>query len=174
MDRTEVDVLLAVQRHTSAGARRAAQGLSTAGEHAAAWIVLGALGVALDRRRRTDWVRATTVVVGAHGISVVVKRLARRVRPVHPELVAGVPVPSRWSFPSSHATSTTAAALAYGALLGSRAPLLAVPVMAWSRLALGVHYPSDVAAGSALGAATVLGAGRLRPPWGAGAARRAR
>jgi membrane-associated phospholipid phosphatase len=162
MRRTEVDVLLAVQRATSPAARRVARGLSLAGEHAAAWIVLGGLGAAVDRDRRAAWGRATAVVVGAHGVSVVVKRLARRVRPVHPELLPGVAVPSRWSFPSSHATSTTAAALAYGGLLGSRAPLLAVPVMAWSRLALGVHYPTDVAAGSALGAAVVVGARRLQ------------
>ena len=47
--------------------------------------------------------------------------------------------PSRLSFPSSHATSTTAAAVLYGGLLRSRAPLAVVPVMALSRLVLGVH-----------------------------------
>lgn len=162
MSRAEIDVLLVVQRHTPPAARSLARALSLAGEHAAAWILVGAGGVVLDPRRRGAWARAAGVVVGAHGVSVVVKRVARRVRPTHPELLAGVGVPSRWSFPSSHATSTTAAALAYGALLGTRAPLLAVPVMAWSRLALGVHYPSDVAAGSALGAAVVLASRRGR------------
>jgi len=158
----EVDLLLAVQRHTPPAALRLAQGLSLAGEHAAAWAALGLVGSALDRERRGAWGRATATVVVAHGVSVVVKRVARRVRPTHPDLVAHVGVPSRWSFPSSHATSTTAAAVAYGALLGSPLPLLAVPAMAWSRLALGVHYPSDVAAGSALGVAVALAGPRLR------------
>ena len=62
-----------------------------------------------------------------------------------------------------HATSTTAAAVAYGRLLGSPAPGAAVPLMAWSRLALGVHFPSDVALGSALGAGVALLAGPRRP-----------
>jgi membrane-associated phospholipid phosphatase len=49
----------------------------------------------------------------------------------------------------------------YGGLLRSRAPLAVVPVMALSRLVLGVHYPTDVAIGSALGAGVALAARRL-------------
>ena len=53
--------------------------------------------------------------------------------------------------PFLHSTSSFAAAQAYGRLL-PRAPLLgAAGAMAFSRLYLGVHYPSDVAAGAALG-----------------------
>jgi membrane-associated phospholipid phosphatase len=71
--------------------------------------------------------------------------------------------PSRLSFPSAHATSTTAAAVLYGGLL--RRPLVAalVPPMALSRLVLGVHYPSDVLAGSLLGASVAAAARRLSP-----------
>jgi undecaprenyl-diphosphatase len=63
--------------------------------------------------------------------------------------------PTGLSFPSSHSTSSFAAASAYGRLL-PRVPLYAAAsAMALSRLYLGVHYPSDVAAGAALG--TVVG-----------------
>jgi membrane-associated phospholipid phosphatase len=71
--------------------------------------------------------------------------------------------PSRLSFPSAHATSTTAAALLFGALLRRPLAALLVPPMAASRLVLGVHYPSDVLAGSALGAAVAAVARRLPP-----------
>lgn len=62
------------------------------------------------------------------------------------------------SFPSGHATTTLATAVAFGALF-PRARwtllLLALPVAA-TRLVLGSHYPSDVVAGGAIGAAFAL------------------
>jgi membrane-associated phospholipid phosphatase len=92
-------------------------------------------------------------VVGAHAASIVVKRVVRRSRPDHPDVRVLAGTPSRLSFPSSHATSTAAAAVLYGGLTGRRSVSAVVPLMVVSRMVLGVHYPSDVLAGSALGAA---------------------
>ncbi|WP_037658163.1 phosphatase PAP2 family protein, partial [Streptomyces aurantiacus] len=60
----------------------------------------------------------------------------------------------RHSFPSSHASSAVAAALAYGALrpVGARLVPPLAAAMCVSRMVVGVHYPSDIAAGAALGA----------------------
>lgn len=139
---------------------RVARGMSFFGEHAAGWLAMGALGALVDRRRRRDWVAATAAVAVAHGASVGVKRVVRRPRPDDPRVRVLVGTPSRLSFPSAHATSTTAAAVLFGALL--RKPLVAalVPPMAVSRMVLGVHYPTDVLAGSALGAAVAVAARR--------------
>lgn len=137
--------------------------LSHAGEHAGAWIAVGALGTLVDRRRRAAWATATASVVAAHGASVVLKRVARRHRPTDERVLVRVGVPSRWSMPSSHATSTTAAAVVFAPLVGVPTwPL--VPAMALSRMVLGVHYPSDVLAGSLLGAVTAAAAPRLVRP----------
>jgi membrane-associated phospholipid phosphatase len=135
---------------------RAARGMSVFGEHAVGWLAMGALGALVDRKRRRDWVTATAAVALAHGASVGVKRVVRRPRPDDPRVQVHVGTPSRLSFPSAHATSTTAAAVLFGALL--RKPLAAalVPTMAVSRMVLGVHYPTDVLAGSALGAAVAV------------------
>jgi len=139
---------------------RVARGMSLFGEHAAGWLAFGAAGALLDRRRRRDWVAATAAVAVAHGVSVGVKRVVRRPRPHDPRVQVLVGTPSRLSFPSAHATSTTAAAVLFCSLL--RKPLVAalVPPMAVSRLVLGVHYPTDVLAGSAIGAAVAVAARR--------------
>lgn len=138
-----------------------ARGMSLFGEHAAGWLAIGLAGAALDRPRRAEWLGSAAAVAFAHGTSIGVKRVVRRRRPEHPSVRVLVGTPSRLSFPSSHATSTTAAALLYSGLLGRRAPLAVIPLMALSRLVLGVHYPSDVATGTALGAAVAAGSRRL-------------
>jgi membrane-associated phospholipid phosphatase len=83
----------------------------------------------------------------------VVKRVVKRTRHDDDSVLVLVGTPSRLSFPSAHATSTTAAAVLYGGLTGRRLSPLLVPPMLVSRMVLGVHYPSDVVAGSVLGAA---------------------
>jgi len=60
--------------------------------------------------------------------------------------------PSDLSFPSAHATSSTAAAVLLCRAIRSPLPLILVPLMALSRLVLGVHYPTDVLAGIGIGA----------------------
>lgn len=161
----EVRALGAVQRAVvSPPLLRVAHGMSLFGEHAAGWLAVGAAGALLDRPRRREWLTATAGVAFAHGASVGVKRVVRRPRPADPAVLVRVGTPSRLSFPSAHATSTTAAAVLFGALLrgvgGGVAVALVVPPMALSRLVLGVHYPSDVVAGSLLGAAVAAVARR--------------
>ena len=138
-----------------------ARGLDRAGAHAATWLATAAVGACVDRGRRADWGRAGAAVFTAHAASVVVKRAARRVRPSHASLVEHVITPSRWSFPSSHAASTTAAAVVFAPLLG-RSVLLLPVAMAWSRMVLGVHYPTDVLVGTTLGALVGLASERRR------------
>ena len=129
-----------------------ARGLSHFGEHALGWMALGALGWAKGRRRE-EWAGGVAGVVAAHAAGVAVKRVVRRVRPDLQDVPPLVRTPSRLSFPSAHSTSTAAAAVGFAPMVGT-APMAAVAAaMLVSRVLLGVHYPSDVVSGAALGAA---------------------
>ncbi|MFF5975911.1 phosphatase PAP2 family protein [Streptomyces sp. NPDC012769] len=139
----------------------AARALSHGGEHAALWLAAGLTAAALDPPRRGGWLRGTALIGAAHLASSAVKRVVRRPRPCPEEYAPLVRTAGRYSFPSSHAGSAAAAAVAFTAL-HPPARSVAVPAaaaMCLSRLVVGVHYPTDVAAGALLGAA-VATAGR--------------
>jgi len=125
------------------------------GEHGLVWYGVGAAGMLLDGGRRGHWARSTAVVGGSYLISTSIKLAIGRKRPLVEDLPHLMATPTGLSFPSSHSSSSFAAARAYGTLLPSAPLYLAASAMAFSRLYLGVHYPSDIAAGAALG--TVIG-----------------
>src|SRR5687767_4206307 len=98
----------------------AARALSWAGEHGALWLAAGLAGAAVDGARRGAWLRATALTAGAHLVSMGVKRVVRRPRPAN--VAPLVRTAGRHSFPSSHAASAAAAAVAFG-MLGARGRL---------------------------------------------------
>ena len=147
------------------GLLTAARGLSHFGEHSIGWVAVSVIGAVLMPRRRGDWLVAGAGAFAAHAAAVLIKRVVRRKRPHHPAVAVNVGTPSQLSFPSAHATSTTAAAILMGRATGLPLPVLLVPPMALSRILLGVHYPSDVAFGIGLGAAVAGIAVRMREMW---------
>ena len=110
-----------------------------------------AAALLLTGRRQDAAVFLAVVVVGVAG-NRVLKEIVGRPRPdvrPHPESV------SEYSFPSGHAANTVAVYLGLlqvvrgrpwrGIVLGGGA--FVVVVVGFSRLATGVHYPSDILAG---------------------------
>ena len=124
---------------------------SLLGEHGIMWYSVCAIGAVAAPEHRRTFGRAAALVFGSFFANQAVKFVARRPRPELPGLPALVHTASQRSYPSAHATTSTAAAVTLSKLL-PRAPVYAFATgLALSRLYLGVHYPSDTVAGAALG-----------------------
>ena len=139
--------------------------LSTIGSAPAYFVVFTAIAVRLLRRRlhRSAAFVAVTNLGGA-ALNEVVKALVHRARPVVADPIAHA---AGLSFPSGHSQS---AVVGYSVLLllswtglrpvwrrvAAAAAVLMVLGIGLSRVALSVHYVSDVLAGYTLGAAWVL------------------
>jgi decaprenylphosphoryl-5-phosphoribose phosphatase len=132
-----------------------AKSLARSGEYGAIWFAAGLVAAAFDPPRRGRWLTAAALPPAAIGVNYGVKVLARRRRPVLDGLPPLGGAPSSLTFPSAHSTASFAAAAAMSRIAPGRARVLyaAAAAMALTRPYLGMHYPSDVLAGAALGLA---------------------
>lgn len=154
--RGEDAVLVAVQAALAhrPGVLPVATAMSHFGEHSLGWLAVSAAGAVAQPSRRRQWLAVGVGAFTAHAAAVVIKRVVRRPRPHHPAVAINVGTPSKLSFPSAHATSTTAAAMLLSRVTGRRLTVALVAPMLLSRMVLGVHYPTDVATGAVVGAVT--------------------
>lgn len=142
---------------------RAFYAASEVADFSVLWHLIGAGRALVDEREEAAAVRLSVCLgVEAALVNGPVKSLFNRSRPVDPTPRARqVRQPLTSSFPSGHAS---AAAMAATLLADrSRVPALwygVAAVVATSRIHVGIHHASDVAAGAALG--LVLGRVALR------------
>ncbi len=139
-------------------AEKAAQALAKSGENGYLWFGIGVIGALVDRRRRRQWGAAAAIGPAAIVLNFGIKLIVRRPRPQLEGLPPLGGAPSSLSFPSAHATASFAAATAMSRIAPELRVALfgAAALMAVTRPYLGMHYPSDVVVGAALG--TALGA----------------
>ena len=134
---------------------------------------VGLVAWLLWRGRRVDAIVVAVALVGATLFTDVVKELVARPRPPGPHLAPA----GGYSFPSGHTLNSTAtyglvALYAWRSGMAPTARRVAVAVLAaipflvgLSRIALGVHYPSDVLGGWLAGMAVVFAVAAItRPP----------
>jgi undecaprenyl-diphosphatase len=131
------------------------------------WLLrAGALALAIalavrGRRRAAAWLVVTVIIGGLVGVGL--KYLVGRARPVFDEPVY---VATGYSFPSGHALNSLLIALAVlvvlwpglgrtGRIVGTSLATLFVLVVGWDRVALGVHFVTDVIGGWTVAVAVV-------------------
>lgn len=146
-------VLLFLNQHASSGLDKLAIGFTNVGD-TGPMMGLGLLIVLglVRRKQRREALVFALAVGGSMLLTQVLKPLFARPRP---DLWVSIKPVFTYSFPSGHAMDTAAVATAVGFLLWQfRArwptrvlgPLFVLGV-GWSRMYLGVHFPSDVLAG---------------------------
>ena len=122
--------------------------ISKLGDGGAIWIALTLVLMLFRKTRRTGYMLALSLVLGL---------LIGRVRPydANPDFVLLIERLSDYSFPSGHTlASFEAAAVLLMQYRAKAVPALVLALLiAFSRLYLYVHYPSDVLAGALLGVA---------------------
>lgn len=138
------------------------------GVKSAAWLAAASV-LALfgdGRARRASVVTAASTLTAQAVVNVLMKPLFRRRRPFQQQRLSPrllILPPRQPSWPSGHAASSAAALTTLSAAYPERTfPLfLLALIISYSRVYVGVHYPFDVAAGTAIGAAVGFAYSRL-------------
>ncbi|SFD05998.1 phosphatase PAP2 family protein [Clostridium uliginosum] len=119
------------------------------------WIIISLIFIFTKKYRKHGLIMMLALILSGVIGSVILKPLVGRVRPFNVNKVIEllITAPLDFSFPSGHAMSSFAAATIISKAdkkLGICAFILAIAI-AFSRLYLYVHYPSDVLVGGILG-----------------------
>jgi len=139
--------------------------ISLIGNAGAVWILITILLLSSKKNRFAGLVMALALISCVLIGNVTLKHLVARIRPfnIHNEIVLLIPHPTDFSFPSGHTMSSFAATtvlLLYNKKWGIWATILAI-LIAFSRLYLYVHYPSDILAGLIIGILIAIASTKL-------------
>lgn len=134
--------------------------LSSLGNAGLFWIGLSLVLLMIKKYRKTGLQMLITIAVAFILANLILKNLAARERPcwIDPEVELLIKSPKDYSFPSGHSVNGFAASVALlcnDRRLGIFAVILAA-LIAFSRLYLFVHFPTDVFAGILIGTVCAL------------------
>ena len=120
------------------------------------WIV-ATIALLIPKKTRKAGIMSAAALLGSLIINNnIVKNIVQRPRPfvTFTDLQIIIPTPSEFSFPSGHTSSSFAAAAVFYRHLPKKIGLPSVilaGLIGFSRLYVGVHYPTDVIAGVLMG-----------------------
>ena len=120
------------------------------------WIA-ATIGLLIPKKTRKVGIMSAVALLGSLIINnEIIKNLVKRPRPfvTFTDLQIIIPTPSQYSFPSGHTASSFAAASVFYKHLPKKLGIPSVVLaglIGFSRLYVGVHYPTDVIAGVVMG-----------------------
>lgn len=156
LSRIEGNLLLWIQENLRGFLDAPVRFISMLGDHGLFWILLTLLLFFFKKTRRAALASALSMLLTLLVVNILLKPLVARIRPY--EVIEGlryiVARESEFSFPSGHSANSLACAWVLFRMcdkrIGVPALILAL-LIALSRLYVGVHYPTDVLAGVAVG-----------------------
>ena len=130
------------------------------------WIVLTVILLLIPKTRKTGLILGAALILDGILCNLLLKNLVRRIRPcdIKDAVRLLIPYPSDYSFPSGHTAVSFAAASALyfaGEKYLWKAALVLAAFIAFSRMYLYVHYPTDVLGGVLVGIAAGYGGYRV-------------
>lgn len=129
--------------------------VSRLGDAGLIWIIICIILLIQKKHRKTGYMCALALLLGTLSGELILKNIIGRARPFLslPDIKLLIEAPGSFSFPSGHTTSSFAAATVIARnFRGYRIPaFFLAALIAFSRMYLFVHYPSDVLAGIILG-----------------------
>ena len=126
------------------------------GNAGAIWILAAAILLLIPKTRKTGAVVVVALLIDAILCNGILKPFIARIRPcdINDAVRLLIPYPSDYSFPSGHTAVSFAAASALyfaGEKYLWKAALVLAAFIAFSRMYLYVHYPTDILGGALLG-----------------------
>lgn len=148
----EIEILNLIQHLRTPFLDEVMRFVTSLGNFSIAWVMLALVLILIPKTRKIGLVVMAAVVLDSVLCNVILKNIFVRPRPcdVNTAINLLIPRPSGYSFPSGH-TSASFAAVAALYFSGERkiwkAALALAILIAFSRMYLYVHYPTDVLGG---------------------------
>lgn len=156
----ELEVLYKLQEMHTAFLNPLMIGVTTLGDNGLIWIVIAAILLFFKKTRKCGILMLITMAVCLVLGNLCIKNIVQRPRPfqVDPSVFLLINKPGEYSFPSGHTMHGFAAAtmIFLHNRKGGIAALILASVIAFSRMYLFVHFPTDILGGLIIGALAAL------------------
>lgn len=138
--------------------------ITTLGEGGIFWILLCVVFLIPKKTRKIGIIMALALIINALLVNVWLKNMIARVRPydAYNDIIRLIAIQKDYSFPSGHTSASFACSCALW--LALEKPYKKYTCITWviacliafSRLYLGVHYPSDIIGGAIVGSISAM------------------